>query len=70
MAQKNINDATYDDLKHVHSLSDDKVNDILEYLEDHKSIANMNELKNINGISDNIIDDLKMSFYAGEPQEG
>ncbi len=69
MAQKNINDATYDDLKQVHSLSDEKVSDILEYLEDHRPISNLNELKNINGIKDDILDDLKESFNTQESQE-
>jgi len=67
--KKDINKATYDDLKKIHGMSDDMVNHILGYLEDHRPISSINELKNINGVNNNIIDEINKMFSVGEEKE-
>jgi DNA uptake protein ComE-like DNA-binding protein len=69
MEKINIHKANYDDFKKISGLDENKIGEIMKYLENHSPISNIKELKNINGIDDSIIEQISQHFSFGEEEK-
>ena len=69
MAKKDINMAGYDDFRKISNLDEEKISNLLRYIENHGPISNMKDLKNVSGIDDSIINKLSEHFSIGKEGE-
>ena len=56
----NINTADKEELQQINGIGESKANNIIKYREEHGNFKNIEELKNVEGIGDNLYETIKI----------
>lgn len=58
----NINKASYEELMHVQGIGRNAVEEIIRYREQYGKFQSVNDLKNLKGVNEKLVTDLKNLF--------
>ncbi len=69
MAKINLNEADVDELSEIPGIGEEKANDIIEFRDQHGDFTSWDDLKQIPGFSDRMIQDLKKAGATIEEED-